>query len=1133
MLFNGEELSKTSDVLVEGLPEGFTIEVAAKGSQRNVGSSKNVIDYYVIRNEYGEDVTDHFVNVQLEEGTLTVSPMPLSVWTGSAEKTYDGRPLTEPSAGIAGLTNVNLWENLGYVSIDGNGVETLYVLHGTIGAAGSNPITGETEEQDVLQAQSMQVHIYNLSGEKTISFDIAEMKLEELPEDLLRLFQLNPELIAFIWDEGTSSYDLLMERIHALPETDAEVMDLDGLIIDVEHKDQIIHDFANVKITIDTDITGYDDRPLNEEEAVIRGLSNSEGISVAATGSQTEVGSSLNGYEMHWNGADPANYTISERLGTLTVRPRPTRAPTPRVTPEPTAQPEPEITVTPSPTPYVYDPFDDDDLPTYSAPPTATPTPTPTATPTPTPTTTPTPTPTATPTPTPTATPEVIIHKHKLVTDETKPSCENGGTDGTRVTYCSECDEYVPVVETIPFDKEDESHHVGPIIEETVPSTCTEHGTRFWICEACGFSGEEKLPLDYSDEVHTWGTDYDAQVIDDKKCILTVCSECGYTRITWSDEGGEHVLIKSPTEMEEPIHLTSLHGLGMGRPLGIPRTSLPAMTMPETDDEKNDLAETDEASSEETDASDAEKEDEEASSEEAVLDPSDEETQNEDAAETLSSDTADDAVNADEMDTDGTVLPEDESSDTPDDESIPAENVSDFNSEDGAEQTVAQENSSDVSVIESSFTDDADPAWEDGADGLYEEAFSTDETLNPDTALDNETEEEELYLPGSQSEYETDNDSAFSETGDSEDNGMKGAFENEHEDSLFSSNEEALPDTDPTDENNEESLTNSLMEEDPLSDEADLLSDSPLYDDTLYAEEDLLQNDLMEEDPLSQEEDLLSDSPLYDDALYAEEDLLGDDTMEEVPLSEEADLLSDSPLYDDALYAEEDLLQDDLMEEDPLSEEADLLSDSPLYDDTLYAEEDLLGDDLMEENPLSQEEDLLSDSPLYDDMLNSEEDLLEDDTLIEEDFLWDDEEDDGMDEMPDETDRDDEEEELYFDALFTDETEENRNPASENADTVTREAENPSPSQKQQEKTRDKDTQKNIQTDSSNDRTPAEERGDADTDSPSGVLSENESTEDSQEPLGEETVSEDTVSLPPLNEIPSAPTGKHSRLLYA
>ena len=65
----------------------------------------------------------------------------------------------------------------------------------------------------------------------------------------------------------------------------------------------------------------YDGTPLTNPAASISGLVNGETATVTATGSQTEVGSSVNTYEITWGTAKPGNYHIIEELGNLVVGP--------------------------------------------------------------------------------------------------------------------------------------------------------------------------------------------------------------------------------------------------------------------------------------------------------------------------------------------------------------------------------------------------------------------------------------------------------------------------------------------------------------------------------------------------------------------------------------------------------------------------------------------------------------------------------------------------------------------------------------------------------------------------------------------------------------------------------------------
>ena len=63
----------------------------------------------------------------------------------------------------------------------------------------------------------------------------------------------------------------------------------------------------------------YDGEALVSPEASITGLVEGETALVTATGSQTEVGESTNTYAIDWDTTNPANYILTEKLGTLKV----------------------------------------------------------------------------------------------------------------------------------------------------------------------------------------------------------------------------------------------------------------------------------------------------------------------------------------------------------------------------------------------------------------------------------------------------------------------------------------------------------------------------------------------------------------------------------------------------------------------------------------------------------------------------------------------------------------------------------------------------------------------------------------------------------------------------------------------
>jgi hypothetical protein len=79
---------------------------------------------------------------------------------------------------------------------------------------------------------------------------------------------------------------------------------------------------APVTVTTGSASKPYDGKPLTNDEGSIEGLVNGETATITVTGSQTEIGSSDNSYEIDWGSTNPDNYEITENLGTLTVTER-------------------------------------------------------------------------------------------------------------------------------------------------------------------------------------------------------------------------------------------------------------------------------------------------------------------------------------------------------------------------------------------------------------------------------------------------------------------------------------------------------------------------------------------------------------------------------------------------------------------------------------------------------------------------------------------------------------------------------------------------------------------------------------------------------------------------------------------
>ena len=322
-LYDGQPLSRPSDVLVYGLPSDFSIRVSARGEQTDAGESPNVIGSYTIYNAQGEDVTGHFANVETVSGKLLVEPAELTVWTGSAFKYYDGSPLVNPEAGIGGFqtreADQPMWRNSALALTSTTGSRTLYALSGVVWAHGTNPLTGEVRELEVHAGEKLTVLLSRDGTGESIDFRIDKVTEEELPAEILRLYGENPALLQQACKDAGWDVTVLRSLIQALPAREEATVQQSGLVLTRDRERDLLLDATDVRLTIDSDITSFDGRALNEEEAYFAPILPDPDISVTATGSRTRVGVSMNSYVLTWGSANPRNYVIREQLGTLTV----------------------------------------------------------------------------------------------------------------------------------------------------------------------------------------------------------------------------------------------------------------------------------------------------------------------------------------------------------------------------------------------------------------------------------------------------------------------------------------------------------------------------------------------------------------------------------------------------------------------------------------------------------------------------------------------------------------------------------------------------------------------------------------------------------------------------------------------
>ena len=214
-----------------------------------------------------KDITQHFDisynnNVDAGEATVTVTAKTTSTdYTGSASKKFTIKPITGITVTITGKTYTGIYDGVEHV------VEGYDIVF-------SNPIC--------------------------TAADIAFAGTD----------------VASRIDAGTVNMGLAAEQFKNVNNNfdNVKFVVTDGFVTITP---------KSVTVTTGSATKEYDGTPLTCSETTIEGLVPGEKADVIAKGSQTDVGSCTNTYEIVWSSAKATNYVIvTENLGTLVVTPK-------------------------------------------------------------------------------------------------------------------------------------------------------------------------------------------------------------------------------------------------------------------------------------------------------------------------------------------------------------------------------------------------------------------------------------------------------------------------------------------------------------------------------------------------------------------------------------------------------------------------------------------------------------------------------------------------------------------------------------------------------------------------------------------------------------------------------------------
>ena len=246
--------------------------------------------------------------------TYEITPATLTVTTPSANKVYDGTPLTAEGT-ISGFVNketatftttgsqteVGSSSNTYSIEWDGTAKSSNYKISETVGT-----LTVTENENEIVVTTKHSSYTYDGLAHGT------EVTVSDLPK-------------GYSLDKATSSATAtdVTTAIEATCDTlvikNAEGKDVTNNLKITKVPGSITITPATLTVTTPSANKVYDGTPLTAD-GTISGFVNKETATFTTTGSQTEVGNSKNTYSIKWNGtAKSTNYQISEAVGTLTV----------------------------------------------------------------------------------------------------------------------------------------------------------------------------------------------------------------------------------------------------------------------------------------------------------------------------------------------------------------------------------------------------------------------------------------------------------------------------------------------------------------------------------------------------------------------------------------------------------------------------------------------------------------------------------------------------------------------------------------------------------------------------------------------------------------------------------------------
>ena len=325
--YDGQALTETRyDFTQNILAEGDVLTAVVEGSQTDAGSSANVVkSYRVMRGE--TDVTDFYTFGEIENGTLTVTERKVTLTSKSADKPYDGTPLTRPDVTVSGEGfvdgEVSDIKAIGTITDKGSVPNTITFTEGENFKASNYIIVRETGTLTIT-ADATEVVVYISGNTGTEKYDGTEKtvtgyKVTSISSDLYKEsdFAFTGNATVSATDARATSYPMGLTAGNFENKNDNF-----SKVTFVVTDGSLTIDPRTVTLTSESATKEYDGTPLTRPDVTVSGDGFVEGevSGIKATGSITYYGEVDNDIKYTKEaGYKDSNYIVTPEIGKLGI----------------------------------------------------------------------------------------------------------------------------------------------------------------------------------------------------------------------------------------------------------------------------------------------------------------------------------------------------------------------------------------------------------------------------------------------------------------------------------------------------------------------------------------------------------------------------------------------------------------------------------------------------------------------------------------------------------------------------------------------------------------------------------------------------------------------------------------------